>query len=146
MNALDAFYHTAHDAKGGLESLAARLNMSAQVLRNKANPNNVANKPLLEDADRMMGLTGDYRILDALAAGHGRIVIKAPEPGESCDAAILELIAHSWKTNGEVGMAVHEILSDGKVESHELPKVRTAIYHTMQSLNEMLMRLEGMAQ
>lgn len=146
MNVQDAFYHTVHDYKGGTAELANRMGMSGAILLNKADPNKEHNKPLLKDADMVMGLTGDFRILDAMAAAHGRVVIKAPEPGESCDAAILELMAHSWKSHGDVGMNVHEVLADGKVTPQEIPKVRAAIYRAMQSMNEMLMRLEGMAQ
>lgn len=146
MNTLDAFYHTVHDANGGLESLATRLNMSAQVLRNKANPNNAANKPLLDEADRVMGLTGDYRILHAMAMNHGHVCVKVDSEGSASDLAVLELVTHVWQSNGDVGSAVHETLADGKVEKHEIAKVRQAIYRTQKALNEMLIRLEGMAQ
>lgn len=146
MTPLDAFYNTVHDADGGPEALAARLGMSAQVLRNKANPNNSANKPLLDDADRVMGLTGDFRILEALAASHRRVCIEIPEDGDACDLAILELVTHVWQRNGDVGAAVHQTLADGKVEKQEIARVRQAVYKTQQALNEMLMRLEGMAE
>lgn len=70
MNVGDAFYQTVHGSAGGCEALAVRMNMSAAILRNKANVHTVTNKPTLDDADRIMGLTADYRILDALAANH----------------------------------------------------------------------------
>lgn len=146
MNVLDAFYHTVHDAEGGPESLAPRLGMSAQVLRNKANRDNTTNKPLLAEADKIMGLTGDFRILDALAANHNRVVVEVKSDSGACDMAILELVTHVWQSNGNVGSAVHQALADGKVEKCELAKVRGAIYKTQQALNEMLMRLEGMAE
>ena len=146
MNVQDAFYHTVHDYKDGTAALADRMGMSAAILLNKADPNKEHNKPLLKDADMAMGLTGDYRILDVLAQNHGRIVVRKPEPGEACDMAILELMAQAWKSNGEVGSEVHSTLADGKVEKKELPKVRSAIYRAQQALNEMLMRLEGMAE
>lgn len=146
MNLLDAFFNTVHDYPGGAESLAPRMGMSAAILRNKADQNKEHNKPLLVDADKIMAITGDYRILDALAAGHGRVCVEIPEGGDACDLAILELVTHVWQRNGDVGAAVHQTLADGKVEKHELTKVRSAIYRTQQALNEMLMRLEGMAE
>jgi hypothetical protein len=146
MNSQDAFYHTVHDYKDGTDALANRMGMSRAILLNKADPNKEHNKPLLSDADRIMGLTGDYQILDALAANHNRVCIEVPSNGDACDMAILELVTHVWTSNGDVGAAVHQTLADGKVEKHELSKVRGAIYRTQQALNEMLMRLEGMAE
>jgi hypothetical protein len=71
MNHLDAFHQTVHSAPGGCESLAPRMGMSAPILRNKANPNCITNKPTLDEADRLMALTGDYSVLHALAQNHG---------------------------------------------------------------------------
>jgi hypothetical protein len=73
MSLQDAFYRTVHDYPGAAASLAPRMNMSAQVLRNKANPNNLCNIPSLADADSVMALTGDHRILHALALNHGHV-------------------------------------------------------------------------
>lgn len=144
MNVQDAFYHTVHDA--GIEQLAPRLGMSAAILRNKADPNKEHNKPLLADADKAIGLTGDYRILHALAMNHGHVCVKVDNEGSASDLAVLELVTHVWQSNGDVGGAVHETLADGKVEKHEIAKVRQAIYRTQKALNEMLIRLEGMSQ
>lgn len=146
MNVLDAFYHTAHDAEGGPESLAPRMGMTAQILRNKANLTNHTNKPLLIEADMAMGLTADYRILHSLAENHGHVCIKLDPDSPASDLAILELVTQVWQSNGDVGAAVHHTLADGRVEKKELAKVRHAIYRTQQALNEMLIRLEGMAE
>lgn len=144
MNSQDAFYHTVHDA--GIEQLAPRMGMSAAILRNKADPNKEHNKPLLSDADKAMGLTGDYRILHALAMNHGHVCVKVETESTSSDLAVLELVTQVWQSNGDVGAAVHETLADGKVERHEITKVRHAIYRTQKALNEMLIRLEGMSE
>jgi hypothetical protein len=146
MNTQDAFYNTVHDYKGGTEELAGRIGMSRAILLNKADPNKEHNKPLLSDADKVMGITGDYRILDALAANHRRVCIEIPEDGDACDMAVLEVMTKVWMTHGDVGAAVHATLADGKVEQHEVAKVRQAVYRMQQGLNSMLMRLEGMAE
>ena len=146
MNTQDAFYHTVHDYRGGSEELAGRLGMSRAVLLNKADPNKEHNKPLLADVDKIMGIAGDYRILDALAANHGRVCIEVPGDGDACDMAVLELVTKVWQCNGDVGKAVHDTLADGKVEHHEIAHVRKAVYRVQQALHEMLMRLEGMVE
>ncbi|HEY8606607.1 MAG TPA: phage regulatory CII family protein [Noviherbaspirillum sp.] len=146
MNLLDAFFNTVHDYPGGTESLAPRMGMSAAILRNKADQSKDHNKPLLVDADKIMAITGDYRILDALAAAHGRVCIEVPADRDSSDMAVLELVTKVWQSNGDVGTSVHETLADGKVEKKELARVRAAIYRQQKALNEMLMRLEGMSE
>ncbi|RJF99047.1 hypothetical protein D3871_11385 [Noviherbaspirillum saxi] len=146
MNVQDAFYHTVHDYKGGTAELAGRLDMSQAILLNKADPNKEHNKPLLKDADRVMGLTADYRILHALAENHGHVCFKVDRDTHASDLAILELVTKVWQSNGDVGTAVHNALADGRVDHKEIAQVRQAIYRTQQSLNEMLMRLEGMAE
>lgn len=68
MNIIDAAHKTVHAYPGGSESLAPRIAMSAAVLRNKVNPNNSTHHLTLVEASEVMGVTGDYRILHALAA------------------------------------------------------------------------------
>lgn len=45
MNILDTLYKTVHDFAGGCEAIAQRMGTSAQILRNKVNPNNTSNTP-----------------------------------------------------------------------------------------------------
>ncbi len=142
----DAFYHTVHDYPGGCESLAPRLNMSPAILRNKADPRKDSNKAMLDDADRIMALTGDYRILDALAAAHGRVCIPVQSAMTASDMAVLEMITKLWSMNGEFGAVVHETLADHRVEPAELAKVEAGAYAVMQSIQELVSRLRGMAE
>ncbi|MBT0961691.1 phage regulatory CII family protein [Denitromonas iodatirespirans] len=152
MNIADAVYHTVHDYPGGCESLAPRLKtvegkpMSAGVLRNKANPNSHTNVMGLAEADQIIAVTGDHRILDALEANHGRVGVRVDSDTPASDMAVLELVTHVWCANGDVGKEVERTLADGRVERHEIKRVRAAIYRTQQALNAMLMRLEDMAE
>jgi hypothetical protein len=145
MNILDAFHQTVHDAPGGCESLAPRMDMSAAVLRNKANPNNAANKPLLVDADRVMGLTGDYRVLHALARNHGFVCVKVEE-GAASDMAVLELVTRVMAAEGDVGTEVTRALADGRVTQDELERIHAAIKKAEGALEQMFARLKGMAE
>lgn len=146
MNILDAFYSTVHDAPGGAEALASRMGMRYGVLLNKANPNNPANVPSLAETDRAMALTGDYRVLHALAENHGHVCVKVDSDAPASDLAVLELVTQVWSANGNVGAAVEATLADGRVEAHEIKHVRAAIYRTQHALLAMLSRLEGMAE
>lgn len=146
MNILDAFYQTVHDAPGGCDSLAPRMGMSSAVLRNKANVNSTTNKPMFQDVDKVMGLTGDYRALHALALNHNHMCIPVSMSSISSDMAVLEMITKVWTTNGDVGAEVNRTLEDGRVEKHEVEAVKEAVFRTFEALTQMLSRLEGMAE
>ncbi|TWI65187.1 phage regulatory protein CII [Pseudoduganella lurida] len=146
MNILDAFYRTVHDAVGGCEALAVRLGMSAQILRNKANPNNPANRVLLEDVDQVMGITGDIRVLHALAANHGHVCVRTDPAASASDLAVLELVVQVMTGNGDVGAEVNRTLADGRVERHEIEAVEAAVYRTNQAMQQLVERLKGMAE
>ncbi|OBV37706.1 phage regulatory CII family protein [Janthinobacterium psychrotolerans] len=146
MNVLDAFYQTVHAAPGGCEALAVRLGMSAAVLRNKANPNAAANKPMLEEVDRIMGITSDHQILHALARNHGYVCVKVDDTSTASDMAVLELVTQVWSTQGEVGAEISAVLADGRVERHELPGVRAKVFRAHRALQDLTARLDGMAE
>lgn len=146
MNPRDAFHHTVHEAPGGCEALAVRLGMSAVILRNKANVNHDHNKPMLDDVDRVMAITGDHRVLHALAKNHGYVCFKVDESATASDMAVLELVTQVWTTNGEVGAEVNRTLADGRVDLDEVELVRAAVYKAQQTLLELQGRLAGMAE
>lgn len=146
MSPQDAFHATVHDAPGGCESLAPRMGMSAAVLRAKANPHADRNHPCLSDADRVMGLTGDYRILHALASNHSHVCMAVDACTSPSDLAVLELVTHVWRAHGSVGAAVDAALADGRIEQHEVEQIRTAIYNTIKALNMMLSRIEHLME
>lgn len=146
MNIRDAFYQSVHSAPGGVEPLAVRMGMSAAILRNKANVNSVTNKPMLEDADKVMALTGDYSVLHALALNHGHVCFKMGEHSTASDMAVLELVTQVWTTQGAVGAEVNKALADGRVDHNEVAQIRVAVYRAQKALMEVVARLEGMAE
>lgn len=146
MNVQDAFYQTVHSAEGGVEALAVRMGMSAAILRNKANVHSVTNKPMLDDADRAMGFTGNHAVLHALAQNHGYVCFKVGDDASASDMAVLELVTQVWTTNGEVGAEVNKSLADGRVDAGEVARVRAAVYRAQKALLEVVARLDGMAQ
>jgi hypothetical protein len=145
MNHLDAFHQTVHAAPGGCESLAPRMGMSATILRNKANPNSTTNKPTLDDADRLMGITGDYSVLHALAQNHGFVCTRIDEQPAS-DMAVLEATTDIWSKLGDLGTEVHKALADGRIEQHELKSIETATFAAFRPMMQLLARVNGMAE
>lgn len=145
MNHLDAFYQTVHNAPGGAEAIAGRLGMSAQVLRNKANPNSATNKPTLDDADRLMGITGDFSILHALAEQHGFVLTRLDDQPAS-DMAVLENVTNIWQRLGELATAVHKTLEDGRVDAHEVDACSGAAFKAIRPILQLIETLDGMSE
>jgi hypothetical protein len=145
MNHLDAFHQTVHTAPGGCESLAPRMGMSAPILRNKANPNCTTNKPTLDEADRLMALTGDYSVLHALAQNHGFVCTRIDEQPAS-DMAVLESTTDIWARLGDLGGEVHKALADGRIEAHEVKSIEAATFAAFRPMMQLLARVNGMAE
>lgn len=77
MNTRDAAYLTGHHYHGGVPALAARMDMDADELARKLNQN--AGNLGLDEAVVMMALSGDHRILHALAKELGYTVAQPSE-------------------------------------------------------------------
>ena len=145
MNIHDAFHRTVHGAPGGCESLAVRLGMSPVILRNKANPNSTTNKPMLDDVDRVMGLTGDYQLLHALAQVHGFVCVPINPETNPDGMALIRLIGAVWQTEGEVGAELNAALEDGRVTKAELAQVTCAVKRCERALEGVVAALSKMA-
>ncbi|ARV23349.1 phage regulatory CII family protein [Xanthomonas citri pv. glycines] len=126
MNIADAAHKTVLDYPGGSVALATRListndrgeekPMSAAVLRSKVNPNTRTHHLTLAEASEIMGLTGDYRILHALAAEHDFIVQRADTPTAG-DVIAAMLKASSLK--GMLSALICKAMEDGRITPNE---------------------------
>ncbi|MPW17906.1 hypothetical protein GCT13_13400 [Paraburkholderia sp. CNPSo 3157] len=146
MNILDTAHAVVHDYPGGCESLAPRIGMSAQVLRNKANPNTDTHHLTLKNAIDVTAMTDDDRILEAWARERGYALVKVPDVGNCNDAAIVELMGEAWATHGDVGQEICKTLEDGRVELTEVDRVEQRIFKHAQVLFNISARLRGMAE
>lgn len=123
MNVQDAAYATVHDYPGGSESLAPRLGMSAAVLRGKVNPNNDRNVLSLADADKIMGVSEDHRILHALAAEHGYVL--QPINGDAAECLMGAVLASS-AAKGDLAAVISAATEDGVITPNELAAITRA--------------------
>lgn len=146
MNTKDAAYAVAHDYPGGTESLAPRIGMSGALLRNKVNPNNSTHHLTLAEALRMSEMTGDVRIAEAFARELGLMCIEMPTPENCADADVIEMMAKTWETNGEIGREVNKTFEDGRVEQHEVKRVKDRVWDHIRTLFGLVGRIEGMAE
>lgn len=147
MNTADAAYHTVHDYPGGSESLGARVDISAAVLRNKVNPNNTTHHLTLAEAQRIAAMTGDHRMLQAWAHAEGYLLVKAPAAGaDSSDAAVLEQVASMLMDQGQFAASINAALADGDVNQAEMQEIAAAARRFMTSIVNIKQRMSGMVR
>ncbi|CAB3850132.1 phage regulatory CII family protein [Achromobacter animicus] len=146
MNITTAADLTVHDYKGGSEALGAVIGMSPAVLRNKVNPNNTTHHLTLAEADRIVRMTGDVRILAAFAHGNGYLLVKAPESCGESDMSVLEQVAALMIAHGRFGHEVYDALADGGVDQQEMLRVDAAGRALMEAVAGVARRLSGMAE
>lgn len=150
MNITDAAYKTVKDSPGGAEALATRLittndkgeekPMSGAVLRNKVNPNNTTHKLGWEEASEIMGLTGDHRMLHALAAEHGYTLQRMEAEGmPSVMGAMLENAAKQ----GAFAQALQDALADELISENEMKAISGAGTAQIEAMTNLLARLRA---
>lgn len=145
MNISDAAYAVAHDYPGGTESLAPRIGLSGAVLRGKVNPNDAAHKLTLDEALRMQTLTGDHRILHAMAEELGYVCIQLPEAGAS-DMGLLDSFMSVLKELGEFSSEFRKDWEDGNIDAAELARLRQEFYEMQQAGLALMHSIEGLAE
>lgn len=133
MDQLDiAIHQTAHDAPGGLEALARKIGLGAQVLRNKVCPTTDTHKLSLREAVAMMDATDDDRILAVLAGMRGYMLERQALPdAQSIVAAVLSADAE----HGDVSREIQAALADGKLTEQEKAAISQQIHEAHQALD-----------
>ncbi|HDS1142878.1 TPA: phage regulatory CII family protein [Stenotrophomonas maltophilia] len=140
MNITDAAHKTVKDYPGGSEALAVRIGMSAAVLRNKVNPNNNTHHLTLAEASEIMGVTGDDRILHAMAAEHGYTLQKMQA---DCMASVMGAMLENAAKQGAFAQALQEALSDGLISENEMKAISSAGTAQVEAMINLLARLRA---
>lgn len=146
MNVLDAAFHTVHDrSHGGSTGLAPRMGKSHQALSAE-----VAGKPGfkfgLQDAMAVQHLTGDHRILYAMAAELGHLCVPLPavtaDPGSPC-AVKVSSVAQSF---GDYMAGLVGSLADSDVSDNELAQAEALWGALVGAGQQMLKHMVAMNQ
>ncbi|OZI17948.1 hypothetical protein CAL18_12515 [Bordetella genomosp. 7] len=147
MNTTDAAYHTVHDYPGGSESLGPRVGISPAVLRNKVNPNNDTHHLSFAEAQRLVAMTDDERMLRAWAHSRGLLLIKAPEGDRSdSDMSVLEAVVETSVAQGQFMQTIHAALADGKVDPQEIEAINQAKRVLQTAAEGVSQRMQGMSE
>lgn len=151
MSLCAAVHRAAVNSKLGIDVLAMKMSspdvkVNPTVLRNQLTGNERHHLPI-DRAEMIIDLTDSDELAHAAAQQRGGVFVKLPPDGSpASDLAVLELVTHVWRANGDVGRAIDEMLADGRVELCEVASVRKAIYKVQQAMTAMLSRLEEMAE
>jgi hypothetical protein len=121
MHVSDAAQATVDNYPGGAESLAPRVGLSAGILRNKVNPTCTTNHLTLAEANRIMSVTNDLQMLQAMAAEHSCALVPLGEQGggESVMTHLLRL----GITDGELTRTLHDAMADNIITSNEMSAI-----------------------
>lgn len=150
MNVIDAAYDTVHEYPGGAGPLASRLtrlnkdgeraSMSEAVLNSKVNPNTSSHHLTLAEADRIMGITGDYRILHALAYTHGFVAlrIEAPQAGSVTGAMFAAVAA-----KGNLAERIAKAMADNHITNNESEEISRAVMQVIAAVAEISERAQA---
>lgn len=146
MNVQDAAYHTAHDYPGGCVSLAPRIGMSKNILQNKVNPSQEHHKLTLDDAMRMQAISGDTRILQAMAEELGFVCIPVPQFDGVADVELLDAYTAMVEDEGKFASDFRAALHGRGISSQEFEKLRADMHAQQQHEMELLARIESLVE
>lgn len=145
MNLDDAVYNAVHDYPGGVPALAVRLGMSKNVLQNKINPSQDHHKVTLAESMKIQQLTGDMRILHAMAEELGFICIPGGNFAGVSDQALLDLFNEEYAALGKFSGDFREAFADGEISRAECEQLRADVYRIKSVLAEIMARIESFA-
>lgn len=141
----DAAYDTVHEYPGGAEALGPRVAMSPKVLDSRVNPNIHIHHLSLNDAVRIMALTGDHRILRAQCRHLGYLdPIRAVVYEGIADEQLLELVTTLHAETGDVSRSLQAALRDGRVTAKEYEDFHNQLVESWGAGAELDDRLRGM--
>lgn len=140
MNIIDAAYNTVHDYPGGASALAQRIGIkSPAVLNSKVNANTETHHLTLAEASKVMALTNDFRILQALCSEHRKVAIDIPEIPESCDRdmTLTEHVLNIGISGGDITSLFKEMMADGRITKGEAMDMSKVIHKLHMILSEL---------
>lgn len=145
MNLMDSARHTAQAYPGGAEALAQRMGMSGALLRGKLNDSD-RNHLYLTDAELMVSLSGDHRMVREWAASLGYTLQPMEQEAGRDDSSVLDLVLQVGRSGGELSRVICDALSDGKITRNEMAAISRASHEDQTSVLRLVARLCEMAQ
>ncbi|MFZ6815078.1 phage regulatory CII family protein [Undibacterium sp. Rencai35W] len=149
MNQHDALYKVARAYPGGLEALAARLEVSVNVLRNKLAPGIESHYPSFEELSQIVELCRQAGVKDALLplhallGRHGMAAFVVPEPDQISDDDLSQTVCRVMSQVGSVAEVVSDALMDGVITVAEADLIEREFQGALTALGEWRARIRA---
>lgn len=125
--------------------MAAKIGMPVGTLYNKINLNETSShKPTLGEAVLVQAISGDTRIVEAMAHTLGGVFVRLPELERVSDAALLEMVAEIHIQSGFFHHEVKKALEDNKFTKEEHRDIHRQAMNFITAVLEAVKRIEGM--
>lgn len=144
MDIFEAAYRTAHDHQPqGAVGLARRLGKNPGTFLNELNPGQEGHKLGLGDATAMQTVSGDHRILHAMAHTLGEVCFALPDMHAVSDQCLLGHITKIGAESGDFYRVLHIALADGKFSRRDYRQVKQEAMEYIAAIAEAVHRIEG---
>ncbi len=134
-----AIQKTAKEYKGGAKALGHNIGANPGTFTNKCNPKG-DHTLTIDEFVAIMEVTGDFRMLDALAELLGYVCIAAEPIKELSDTNVIMSWANWQMQVGEIAKVLATSLEDGKISDDEYDSVRSSMFEEF-TLELQLLRL-----
>lgn len=147
MNQHDALYKISRAYPGGIDTLAQKLGMSANVLRNKLAPGIASHYPSFEEVSMIISLCQEAGVkeallpLHAMLGRHGMAGFAVPEPSEVSRDDLSQTVCRVMSQVGNVAEAVSESLIDKVITEHEAELIEREFQGALTALGEWRARI-----
>ena len=129
---------------GDVPALAARMGYRTGTLYNKADAGDEThNQPTLRDVVMGTEITGDMRVVEALARTFGRATFDSRKYATTSDEDLLTLLANMGREVGEFHGALGDALREHKFSGASLQRLNAEGLDIVSALMTLLQRLEG---
>lgn len=150
MDVFEAAYRVAHDFEGGAAKrggavrMAEKLGQNAGTFLNRLNPETETHHLYLSTALQMQVVSGDHRILHAMAGTLGEVCFRIPDLSHVSDDALLELICKVGTEGGDFYRVVNESLLQKRFTHAQLAQIKQEGLEFIAAIAETMARMEGL--
>jgi hypothetical protein len=143
MNQHDALYNAAREYPGGIEALAQRMDMSANVLRSKLAPGVKTHHITFEEASRIVEFLQEAKVdcatlpLLAMNWRHNLIAFPMPAADHLSDEQLAQAVFKVMTESGDVARVLNESLADGKLTLAEMDNIEREFQEAMAAFAEL---------
>src|SRR5687768_13645636 len=144
MSIVDVCYRVAHNYPGGVPALAARMNISKQVLLNKLNVNNDTHHLTVEQAAEIADFADCDETARAFAERRSMVCMPVTQHQGASDMELLDLIIAMESEKAELLVLIKQAVADGVMDPHEFKRIKKQYLELSAAIAELVCRLEGM--